>query len=104
MSPLEPIAYCLATIGGDTRHARSIVTRPHPLLCVVERESRLVLVTAAASWNEAREALLAFATQLAEAKAMLILLGRPREPDLGTALEKGLASLLSETPTADELF
>ena len=35
---------------------------------------------------------------------MLVLLGRPREPDLAQALNKGLASLLADEPTADDLF
>jgi HD-GYP domain-containing protein (c-di-GMP phosphodiesterase class II) len=103
-SPFEPILRCLATLQADPRQAQSIVTRPHPLVCMVRRDTRVVLLTLAATWDHGRDVLRPFASRFAEAQAMLILLGRPRDPDLSQALNKGLASLLSDSPTSDELF
>jgi HD-GYP domain-containing protein (c-di-GMP phosphodiesterase class II) len=103
-SPLEPIAHCVHALQTDPREAQSIVTRPHPLLCMVRREARVVLITLAATWDHGRDVLRPFAAHFAEGQAMLILLGRPRDPDLWQALNKGLGSLLSETPSSDELY
>ena len=102
--PLDLVARCAAVIGADQRQAGTIVTRPHPLLVMARRGARIVLVTVAATWDAGREVLLPFASHFAEGRAMLVLLGRPRDPDLGQALNRGLASLLAEEPTADDLL
>src|SRR5690242_15822356 len=82
----------------------TIVTRPHPLLVMARRESLIVLVTVAATWDAGRDVLTPFTAHFAEGRAMLVLLGRPRDGDLAQALNRGLASLLSEEPTADDLL
>ena len=102
--PLDLVARCAAVLGGDARQAPTIVTRPHPLLVMARRDARIVLVTIAATWDGGREVLAPFATHFAEGRAMLVLLGRPRDPDLAQALNRGLASLLGEEPTADDLL
>jgi HD-GYP domain-containing protein (c-di-GMP phosphodiesterase class II) len=103
-SPLDPITRCVDVLRVDPRQTQSLVTRPHPLLCMVRREARVVLITVAATWDHGRDALRPFATRFAEGQAMLVLLGRPQDPDLSQALNKGLASLLSESPSLDELY
>jgi HD-GYP domain-containing protein (c-di-GMP phosphodiesterase class II) len=103
-SSLDPIAKCAESLQADPRQTQSLVTRPHPLLCVVRREARVVLITVAATWDHGRDVLRPFATRFAEGQAMLVLLGRPKDPDLSQALNKGLGSLLSEDPSSDELY
>jgi len=102
--PLDLIARCAALLGADPRQATTIVTRPHPLLVMARRDTRIALVTVAATWDAGREILAPFSAHFAEGRAMLVLLGRPREPDLAQALNKGLASLLTDEPTADDLL
>ncbi|MET0591616.1 MAG: GAF domain-containing protein, partial [Polyangiaceae bacterium] len=101
---LDHIARCAALLGSDPRQVGTIVTRPHPLLVMARRDPRIVLLTVASTWDAGREVLAPFAPAFAEGRAMLILLGRPRDPDLSQALNKGLASLLAEEPTADDLL
>ncbi|HMJ50742.1 MAG TPA: HD domain-containing phosphohydrolase [Polyangiaceae bacterium] len=101
---LDLVAQCAAVLAADPRQKAAIVTRPHPLLAMVRRDALLVLVTVAATWDRGREVLAPFAPHFAEGRAMLILLGRPCDPDLAQALNKGLASLLAEEPTADDLL
>src|SRR5262249_11137810 len=45
-----------------------------------------------------------FAAKFADGEAMLVLCGRPIEPDLAQALNRGLGALVSAAPNADELF
>jgi hypothetical protein len=103
-SSLDPVARCVDSLQSDPRQTQSLITRPHPLLCMVRREARVVLVTLAATWDHGRDVLRPFATRFAEGQAMLILLGRPEDPDLSQALNKGLGSLLPENPSKDELY
>src|SRR6266542_960870 len=102
--PLDPISRCLAVLKSDPRLHEPTVTRPHPLLCMVRRDNSVVLVTVAAAWDRGRDVLRPFGAAFADGRAMLILLGRPHEPDLSRALNKGLASILPENPASDELF
>ena len=101
-SPLDPIARCVDALQADPRQTTSRVTRPHPLLCMVRREARIVLITLASTWDRGRDVLRPFANRFAEGHALLVLLGRPQDPDLSQALNKGLASLLSDVPTSDD--
>jgi len=79
------------------------VTRPHPLLLMVAQGPHLVLVAPAMVWDRGRDLFKPFAERFAEEEAMLILMGHPREADFAQAMNKGLASIISEEPTADEL-
>ncbi|HMI88292.1 MAG TPA: HD domain-containing phosphohydrolase [Polyangiaceae bacterium] len=101
---LDLVARCAEVLGADPRQASTIVTRPHPLLVMARREAFIVLVTVAATWDAGREVLAPFARYLADGRAMLVLLGKPRHGDLAKALNRGLASLLAEEPTADDLL
>jgi HD-GYP domain-containing protein (c-di-GMP phosphodiesterase class II) len=101
---LDCIARCAALLGNDPRQVGTTITRPHPLLVMARRGTRLGLITVAATWDAGRDLLAPFAGAFAEGRAMLVLLGKPRDPDLAQALNKGLASLLGEEPTADDLL
>ncbi|WP_394825323.1 HD domain-containing phosphohydrolase [Pendulispora albinea] len=79
------------------------VTRPHPLLLMIAQGHHLVLVTPALVWDRGRELFKPFADRFASEAAMLVLMGHPREGDFAQAMNKGLASIVSEQPTPDEL-
>ena len=100
---LATMAWVTGRLGVDPRLAR-VVTRPHPLLVTVRKDSLVVLIAPAAVWDHAREILRPFTASFAEGQAMLILLGRPSEPDLDQALNRGLGAIAPARPGADELF
>jgi HD-GYP domain-containing protein (c-di-GMP phosphodiesterase class II) len=93
-----------ASLAADPRLTDRVVARPHPLLCTVRQEQLFVVLAPAAVWERGRDLLRPFAAKLAAAEATLVLLGRPAEPDLTQALNRGLAALVPAAPNADELF
>jgi hypothetical protein len=93
-----------ARLAADPRLSDRVVTRPHPLLVTVRHDRLFALIAPAAVWDRGREVLRPFAARFAEGEALMILLGRPSEPDLAQALNRGLGALLSPDPNADELF
>ncbi|HEY0467414.1 MAG TPA: hypothetical protein VGC79_24610, partial [Polyangiaceae bacterium] len=84
--------------SGDT------LPRPHPLLLLVRRAGSLVLIAPASVWDKGRDLLQPYLDKLASVEARLVLLGRPRDPDLSQALNLGLCALLAETPAPEEVF
>jgi HD-GYP domain-containing protein (c-di-GMP phosphodiesterase class II) len=79
-----------------------VVTRPHPLVVMVHRGTQRVVLAPALLWNAADGVLPALlGGETPEAK--LLLLGRPREPDLERASNLGLSALLPEAPSPAEL-
>lgn len=102
--PSPSVSRAHATLVSDPRLADTIVTRPHPLLVIARRDTRIVVLASASVWERGRALLEPFAPKLAEGTATLALLGRPRDPDLAKALNKGLASILPEDAGADELY
>jgi len=100
---LATMAWVASRLAIDGRLAR-FVTRPHPLLVTVRKDALVVVIAPAAVWDHAREVLRPFTASFAESQAMLILLGRPSEPDLDQALNRGLGAIAPERPGRDELF
>ncbi|HEY4122700.1 MAG TPA: hypothetical protein VGM56_32775, partial [Byssovorax sp.] len=101
LDAIDAVAERLAT---DARLDGRVVARPHPLLITVRKEQLFVVVAPAAVWDRGRDALRPFAQKFAESEAMLVLIGRPAEPDLALALNRGLASIVSDAGATDELF
>ncbi len=101
--PLATMAWVANRLAIDGRLAR-VVTRPHPLLVTIRKEALVVLIAPAAVWDHAREIFRPFAASFAEGQAMLIFLGRPSEPDLDQAMNRGLGAIAPEQPGPDELF
>jgi HD-GYP domain-containing protein (c-di-GMP phosphodiesterase class II) len=81
-----------------------VVTRPHPALVMARRDAGMVLIAPAALWDHARDLLRPFTADFAERRALLILLGRPSDPNLAQAMNRGLASILQPEPSSDELL
>ncbi|MGO8999626.1 MAG: hypothetical protein ACLQVI_40390, partial [Polyangiaceae bacterium] len=103
MGPRGPIEPIFAALKTDPRLAGELVTRPHPLLAMLAREEYAVVVAPAAVWDRGRELLKPFAHRFSEATALLVLLGRPNDPNLVQALSRGLGAILPAQPSNDEL-
>lgn len=101
MRALDRVAESLAR---DARFSAFVVARPHPLLVMVRSGEAFVLIASAAVWDGGRELLRPYADQLASAEARLVLLGRPSDPDLAQAIERGVGALLPAEPAPEELF
>lgn len=91
-------------LAADARLANEIVAQPHPLLVTVTRDNLIVVCAPAGVWDRGRDLLRPFAKRFADSTAMLVLLGCPTEVDLQQAMNRGLASIVAESPTRDELF
>jgi hypothetical protein len=101
---LTRMAELTARLTRDPRLEAHVVTRPHPLLTALHKDDLFVLVAPASVWTRGRALLRPFAAHLAQGEALLILLGRPDEPDLAQALNRGLAAIVPTEPEADELY
>lgn len=93
-------------LASDPRlaSASDVVVRPHPLLVAVLRGDAVVVAAPAAVWDRGRELLKPYAQRFADGTAMLVLLGYPESVDLAQAMNRGLASIVAESPSTDELF
>ena len=97
----------------DPRLATDTVTRPHELLVTAwrslvaangrQREKLCVVFAPAAVWDRAREIFAPFSDRFAEGQALLVLVGRPRDPSLGDTTSRGLASVVDADASPDEV-
>ena len=92
-----------AALAAETRISDKFVSRPHPLLVMVRRGSFHVLLVPKTMWDHGRELLRPFADAIAACEARLILLGRPADPDLTQALNRGVCALLPDEPSAEQI-
>ncbi|MGH7283968.1 MAG: GAF domain-containing protein, partial [Polyangiaceae bacterium] len=98
------LARIVETLAGDARLQVDGVSRPHPLLVLISKPDAAIILTPAFVWEKNRELLKPFADRFAAGTAAVILLGTPKGEDVSQAARAGLATLLSESPTGDELF
>ena len=91
-------------LRSDARLVHETVSRPHPLLIGVSRDDLMVVLAPAAVWDRGRELLKPFAARFADSTAMLILMGYPSDVDLQQAMNRGLASIVAEDASLDEMF
>ena len=99
--PIEPIFAALKTdprLAGETRHAPAPAPRDARARGVRRRRR-----AGRGVGSRARAAQAVRASRFAEATALLVLLGRPNDPDLVQALSRGLGAILPAQPTNDEL-
>ncbi len=105
---VPPLLLKVTRLAQDlARHPRldgAVVTRPHPLLASVLRDDLTIVIAPSAVWDRARDLLKPFATKLAESTALVVLLGRPNEMDLAQAMNRGLATILSDDASPDEVM
>src|SRR5689334_1243789 len=88
----------------DARLGHETVSRPHPLLVAVARDELMVVLAPAAVWDRGRELLKPFSARFADSTAMLVLMGYPSAVDLQQAMNRGLASIVADEASLDELF
>ncbi len=93
-----------AMLSSDARFVGYAVNRPHPLVLLVRKAGKTVLVAPASVWDRGREVLRPYLKRFAAGDAMLVLLGRVQEPDLDRVMNKGLAALLDAEPTKQMLY
>jgi len=93
-----------ARLRYDVRLSDRTIVRAHPLLVTVRSDRLFAVLAPGALWDRGREILRPFASKLATGEAMLVLVGTPRGGDVSSALNKGLGALVSEDPSADELY
>lgn len=98
------MATLFTELSLDPRLSTDAVTRPHPLVIAVHREELVVVVAPASVWTRGREILRPFAHRLASGSAMLVALGRLPRAELERAMNQGLASLVPEDASADEIL
>ncbi len=91
-------------LARDTRLVNETISRPHPLVIAVTRDDLMVVLAPAAVWDRGRELFKPFAGRFADSTAMLILMGYPKDVDLQQAMNRGLASIVAEEASIDELF
>ncbi|MBN1610037.1 MAG: GAF domain-containing protein [Polyangiaceae bacterium] len=101
---VQRLSEVLQELARDARLSGSLVVRVHPLLLAVRRSAHLILLMPSSAWSACRGLLLPFRDALEHGTAQLVLLGPTPGGDLRAALGQGLAALLSERPSADELF
>jgi HD-GYP domain-containing protein (c-di-GMP phosphodiesterase class II) len=104
LSLVADVAALAGRLASDPRLASFVLAHPHPLLASVRQDRLFVVIAPAAVWERGRDALRPWSQKLAEGEAVLILLGRPAEPDLAQALNRGLAALVAPDPGPDELY
>ncbi|HEY3493564.1 MAG TPA: HD domain-containing phosphohydrolase [Polyangiaceae bacterium] len=93
-----------AELSTRPAQAGDVVVRAHPLILLVRRQTFSVLIVPARVWDIERELLAPFKEKLAGFEARLILLGRPRDPDLDKALNLGLGALVAPEPALEEIL
>jgi HD-GYP domain-containing protein (c-di-GMP phosphodiesterase class II) len=90
------------------------VTRPHGLLVAAWRDIEAaagrakdplaVVFVPQRVWTQERELLSPVALRLAEGTALIVLLGRPDDNSLKDAAQRGLASVLDESATGEDIY
>ncbi len=91
-------------IAVDGRFAGDVVSRPHQRLLQVRRGERFVTLAPADVWDEEPALLRPTLEKVVEGAATILLLGRPKDPDLGAVLARGVFSLVAREADADALF
>jgi HD-GYP domain-containing protein (c-di-GMP phosphodiesterase class II) len=103
MSLADRLSRSLALLG-DRRLGACVVTRPHPLVALIARGPVVVALTVAEVWDGAPRILSPLHERLADARALVVLLGDPARLDLQMAQSRGVVAVLPALPTADQLL
>lgn len=98
------IARVAELLSSDARFAAFQIARPHPLLVMVRSETRFVVVASADVWDKGRDLLRPYGPKAAEGEALLVLLGKPEDPDLASAMSRGLVAVLPSEARPEELY
>ena len=88
----------------DGRFAADTVSRPHQRVLLVRRGEHYVALAPSEVWDDELSLLRPHLDKVVEGEAALVLLGRPKEPDLAGLLRRGVHGILSRDVDADALF
>jgi len=88
----------------DGRFSSDVVSRPHQRLLMIRRGEFFVTIARGDVWDDDPAALRPHLEKVSEGVATIVLLGRPKEPDLASVLTRGVYSILPPEPDADTLF
>jgi HD-GYP domain-containing protein (c-di-GMP phosphodiesterase class II) len=91
-------------LAEDGRFSGWTIDASDASLVTVRSETFSVVLVPAATWDRERSRLSVYAENIANERTMLVILGRPLDPDFGRALERGVAALVPEEPSGDEVF
>jgi HD-GYP domain-containing protein (c-di-GMP phosphodiesterase class II) len=91
-------------IAVDGRFAADAISRPHPSILMIRRGERIVAITPGEVWDDDHGLLGEVLDHAADGLAALILVGRPREPDLSAVLARGVFTIVPAGADADALF
>lgn len=91
-------------IAADARLQIDGVSRPHPLLVLAVRGDTSIVVAPAQVWEKSKDLLRPYAERFSAGTAAVVLLGTPKGEDASQAVRGGLATLLPESPSGDELY
>jgi HD-GYP domain-containing protein (c-di-GMP phosphodiesterase class II) len=95
----------LAVAFSDDKLLPNIkLARPHPLMLTMHREGATVILSPSKAFSNARELFQPFAAELSNFTAMFVLLGPPLGIELRLAYNRGLASILPDGASVDEVF
>lgn len=98
---LSRIADLLAV---DGRLASDVVSRPHQRLLMIRRGERFVMLAPADVWDDEPTLLRPTLEKVVEGQAIIVLIGKPRDLDLGAILSRGVFTFLAIDADADALF
>ena len=102
-APLAALDALETRLRNDTRLSSDVITRPHPLLLAVTRDENVVIFAPGAIWDSGRELFRPFTERFAESSALVVLMGAPSGADIAHAVNRGLACILHENASDDEL-
>ncbi len=98
---LSRIADVLAV---DGRFASDVVSRPHQRLLMIRRGERFVTVAPGDAWDDEPQLFKPSLEKSVEGTAAIVLLGKPKDPDLASILGRGVTAILPPDADADALF
>lgn len=101
--PFWPIERVLSLLVADPRLAEHAIARPHPLLVTVQQGELFVVIAPAAAAAHARDVLRPLSPRLSSGAATVVWVGCPPRAHLEEARSRGLAAIVSQEPSADEL-
>ncbi len=93
-----------AALSSDGRLTRCSVLRPHPLIVLVRRSNRMVLIGPGSLWDRGRDLLAPYLARFTAGEAMLVLLGPLEDRDLDRIINKGLAAVLPQGASTQSLY
>jgi HD-GYP domain-containing protein (c-di-GMP phosphodiesterase class II) len=88
----------------DGRFASDLVSRPHQRVLMIRRGERFVTLAPGDVWDDEPALLKPSLERAAAGDAVIVLLGKPRDPDLAGIMSRGVFTVVAPDVDADVLF